>query len=385
MSAHAVLSASAAKRWLNCTAAPLIEAEMPDSSSTYAAEGTLAHSLAELKARKKFTKLSPKAYAAELKKIKADPLWQPEMESTTDTYLTCLTERAMTYAEIPHIALEVKVDYSEFAPEGFGTADCIMIGGDTLSVIDYKHGQGVPVSVEDNPQMKLYALGALNQYRIFYGDTIQRIHLMIVQPRIDNVSEWALSRSDLEAWGNAVVKPAAAEAMSGNGKFCEGDWCRFCRAKAQCRLRSDTQTALEDFKFALPPLLTNAEIGEILFRAQRLQSWVNDLEEYALNARLRGEDIPGWKLVEGRSLRQFSDNDTALTAIINAGTPKEMIYDYKPKTLAQIEKLLGAKTFGQVAGEYIIKPQGKPTLVPDSDKREPYSGAVADFQNIINE
>lgn len=382
MSEHSPLSASSSKRWLNCTASPLIEAEMPDSSSTYAAEGTLAHSLAELKARKKFAKLSPKTYTAELKKIKADPLWQPEMEANTDTYLTCLTERAMTYAEIPHVALEVRVDYSEFAPEGFGTADCIMIGGDTISVIDYKHGQGVPVSAEDNSQMKLYALGALNQYRIFYGDTIQRVHLMIVQPRIDNTSEWEISRTDLEAWGNEVVKPAATEAMSGNGKFCEGDWCRFCRAKAQCRLRAETQTALEDFKFALPPLLKNAEIGEILHRAQRLQTWVNDLEEYALNARLRGEDIPGWKLVEGRSLRQFSDSDEALTAIINAGTPKEMVYDYKPKTLAQIEKLLGAKTFGEVAGSYIIKPPGKPTLVPESDKREPYSGAAADFAEV---
>lgn len=365
MRAHAVLSASAAKRWLNCTAAPLLEADLPDSGSTYAAEGTLAHAVAELKARKKFTPMSTRKYNSELKKLKADELWQPEMDTHTDTYLSRLVECAQTYTELPHVALEVKVDYSEYAPEGFGTADCIMLGGDTISVIDFKYGQGVPVSAEENPQMMLYALGALNQYRMFYGDQIQRVHLMIVQPRIDNVSEWEISRAELETWGREVVRPAADEAMSGNGKFAEGDWCRFCKAKAQCRLRSETNTALEDFKFVLPPLLSNAEVGDILIRAQRLKQWVTDLEDYALKACLAGEEIPGWKLVEGRSIRQFSDIDEALTAIIDAGTPKEMLYDYKPKTLAQIEKLIGSKAFETVAGSYVIKPPGKPTLVPD--------------------
>ncbi|MEG0778491.1 MAG: DUF2800 domain-containing protein [Oscillospiraceae bacterium] len=386
MSEHAVLSASAAERWLHCTAAPLIEAGMPDAGSSYAAEGTLAHSVAELKARKKFTIMGVRAYNAALKKLKADELWQAEMDVHTDTYLSRLTERAMCYAELPHVALEVRVDYSEYAENGFGTADCVMLGGDTLSVIDFKYGQSPNgrVSAENNSQMMLYALGALNNYKMFYGDTIKHVHLEIIQPRLDNISEWELSREELENWGNDTVKPAAAEAMSGEGKFCEGSWCHFCRAKAKCRLRAETNTALEDFKFAVSPTLSNTEIGEILIRAQRLKAWVSDLEDYALAACLKGEVVPGWKLVEGRSLRQFNDTETALSAIISAGTPKEMLYDYKPKTLAQIEKLMGVKPFCEVAGEYVIKPPGKPTLVPETDRREAYSGAAADFAGITN-
>lgn len=382
---HALLSASSASRWLNCTAAPRLEETMAESDSTYAAEGTLAHSVAELKARKKFTVMTNKAYNAELKKYKQHELWQPEMDTHTDTYVNYLAEQAQEFPERPHIALESRVDYSHIAPEGFGTADAIMLGDDMLCVNDFKYGKGVPVSAENNSQMKLYALGALKVYAPIYGDAIQRIRMTIIQPRLDSISAFEISRAELEQWGADVVKPAAEVAYNGNGVYREGDWCRFCRARSVCRARSNASTALEDFAFAMPPTLSNAEVGEILFRAQRLKAWVTDLEDYALSAALKGEDIPGWKLVEGRSNRQFSDADAALTALMDAGTPKEILYEYKPKTLAQIEKLIGAKVFSETAGSFVIKPAGKPALVVEDDPRPTYSSAAADFAGVVSQ
>jgi hypothetical protein len=377
---HALLSASAAERWLHCTAAPRLEETLPDTGSEYAAEGTLAHKLAELKARKKFTTMKPSAYKKALEAIKADPRYQQEMDGHTDTYVNFLTEQAQEFKERPFIALEVRVDYSHVAPEGFGTADCIMIGGDTLCVNDFKYGKGVPKAAEENPQMMLYALGALNVYGMFYGDSIKRIRLSIIQPRLDSISTWELTREQLETWG-AGIRPIAEKAFNG-GEFCEGEWCRFCRARHTCRVRAHTQTALEDFAFALPPALSNAEVGDILARAQRLRQWVSDLEEYALSAVLKGETVDGWKAVEGRSTRQFSDADAAIAALIGAGTPKEILYEYRPLTLAQMEKTIGAKAFEAAAGSYVIKPPGKPTLVPESDKRPAYNSAAADFVGV---
>jgi hypothetical protein len=380
---HSILPASSSKRWMNCTASTKLEENLPDKTSEFAAEGTLAHSVAELKARKKFTLMKPSAYNAELKKLKADPLWQAEMDTHTDTYVNFLVEQAQEFPSHPCVALEVRVDYSAYAPTGFGTADCIMVGGDTIRVNDFKYGKGIPVSSESNSQMMLYALGALNKYAPIYGDSIKRIFVSIIQPRLDSISTWETTREALEQWGRDEVMPAAEAALNGTGEFAEGEWCRFCRAKATCKARSNANTALEDFAFALSPTLSNAEIGEILLRAQRLKSWVSDLEEYALSAVLAGEDVPGWKAVEGRSNRQFTDTDAALTALINAGTPKEMLYKYEPITLTAIEKLLGAKAFDATAGAFIIKPPGKPTLVTEKDKRPAYSSAASDFAGVM--
>jgi hypothetical protein len=380
---HALLSASSAARWIACTPSARLEEPMPDKGSTYAAEGTLAHAVAELKARKKFTPMSTRSFNSEMKKLKEAEGYQEEMQGHTDFYVDYLAAQAMNFPSMPCVAMEVRVDYSEYAPEGFGTSDCIVIGGDTLQVVDFKYGKGEPVSAEENPQMMCYALGALAKYAPIYGDAIKRIRMAIIQPRLDSISEWELPRMALELWGEEILKPAAQKAWAGEGECVEGDHCRFCRAKAVCRARANRNTALEDFAFALPPTLSNKEVGEILIRAQRLKAWVSDLEEYALGACLKGEEVPGWKLVEGRSLRQFSDADAALTAIINAGTPQEMLYDYKPKTLAQVEKLLGAKAFEEAAGSYVIKPPGKPTLVPLEDKRPAYSPAAADFAGVV--
>lgn len=388
---HALLSPSAADRWMNCTPAPRLEAELPESTSGYAEEGRLAHSVSELLARKKFTVMTPRTYTSKLKKLKTDPLWQDEMLTTATAYTEHLTENAMKFDHAPYVALEVKVDISDIVPEAFGTCDCVMIGGNELIITDYKHGKGVPVSAHENPQMMLYALGALKLYRPIYGDVIQSVTIYIDQPRLDSYSSYTLSVDELLAWGENTVKPKATIAHMGLGEFVPGDWCRFCRAKAKCRARANAHTALEDFKSAVPigavnpnetpppPILTNEEVGILLERGETLVEWYNSLKEYALSTCLDGGTIPGWKAVEGRSTRAWVDQDKALETILNAGHPRELVYDTVPKTLAQLEKMIGAGPFGEIVGGLITKPPGKPALAPKNDKRPPYSGAAADF------
>lgn len=405
MSAHALLSPSAASRWLNCTPAPRLEADLPDSASTYAAEGTLAHSVCELLARKKFTIVKPSAHNTALKKLKKNALWDDEMLTAAATYVENLLERYMSFPNKPCIAFEVKVDITDYVPEAFGTCDCAMIGGEELIITDYKHGKGVPVSPQNNPQMMLYALGALKLYRPIYGDAIKRVSMYIDQPRLDSYSGHTMTVDELLAWGEITVKPKAALAHMGMGDFVPGDWCRFCRAKAQCRARAGAHTALEDFKDALlptaenaaqaeqdgmggipaPPLLTDKEVGDLLKRGEALVEWYNSLKEYALGSLLNGKPIPGWKAVEGRSSREWSDQDKALEAILTAGHPRELVYDTVPKTLAQLEKIIGKGPFAELAGAYIIKPPGKPALAVESDKRPVYSSAAADFGVVQNE
>lgn len=395
---HALLSASSASRWLMCTASPRFEAQFPETTSEYAEEGRLAHSLCELKVLKKFTtSIKPSAYKTRLNKLKKEPLYTEEMDRTSDLYIEHLTEKAMGYNSPPLVNAEVKVDFSEYVPDGFGTCDCIMIGGDMLDITDYKHGKGVPVSAEGNPQMRLYALGALKKYEPFYGGMIQRVRMTIDQPRIQSeLSSETITVDELKAWGE-TIKPIAQMAFSGFGEFKPGDHCRFCRGKAQCRARADANTALEDFKDCLlpttknveqaqqnaganaPAMLTHDEIGELLVRGQNLVQWYKDLEEYALNALLNGEEIAGWKVVAGRSNRTFSDQEAALAAVIAAGYDESLVYERKPKTLTGLEELMGKKDFAEKIGQFVVKPLGKPTLAPMSDKREPYSTAAADF------
>lgn len=404
--AHALLSASSAHRWLKCTAAPLFEQNFPNGTSEYAEEGTLAHSVCELYARKKFTAMSTRKFNSELKKLREQPLFSEEMIRTAETYVEYLTEKAMGYTSMPHVALEVRVDLSEYIPEGFGTCDCVMIGDDTLHITDYKHGKGVPVSALDNPQMRFYALGALKLYRPIFGDTIKKVSMGICQPRLsDTASEDALTVEDLLAWGDNV-KPIAQEAHDGPGTFCPGDHCRFCRGKAQCRARAEQNSAFADFKdcvpagkipleqaslpvearavLGLPPILTDAEIGELLIKAESLVQWYKDLQSYATEALLAGKEIPGWKIVAGKSNRAFKDTDAAIKAVIALGYDEALLYERKPKTLTEIESLLGKKKFAEALADHVTKPLGKPTLAPASDKREPYNTAAADFAGVAN-
>lgn len=393
---HALLSASSASRWLTCTAAPRFEEQFPENTSSYAEEGRLAHAICELKVIKHFTTaITPRTFTTRLNKLKKDPLYNPEMDKTSDLYLEHLTERAMQFDAKPNVAAEVRVDFVDYVLEGFGTCDCIMIGGDTLSIIDYKHGKGVPVSAENNPQMRLYALGALKRYKSVYGGRIQKICMTIDQPRIqDEPSSETITVEELLAWGERI-KPIAAKAYMGLGTFCPGEHCRFCRGKAKCRARADQNTALEEFKDCVPqntektPLfgqsaLTDEEVGDLLIRGKELVKWYGDLEEYALATILKGGTIPGWKAVAGRSNRTFTDTDAALNAAMAAGYDKSILYDLKPKTLSELEKLMGKTEFADKLGSFVVKPLGKPTLAPLTDKREAYNPAAADFAEVAN-
>lgn len=389
---HAVLSASSSSRWLICTAAPRFEEQFPETTSEYAEEGRLAHSICELKVLKKFTaSISQKAYTTRLNKLKKEPLYSSEMDKTSDLYIEHLTERAMQFTATPYVAAEVRVDYSDYAPDGFGTCDCTMIGGDTLIITDYKHGKGVPVSAENNSQMKLYALGALKKYKAIYGDTIKRVVMVIEQLRLsDEPSVWETTVSELAHWGESI-RPIAEKAYSGTGEFVPGEHCRFCRGKAQCRARADINTALEEFKNCVPEekaqpgdnVLTDSEIGDLLIRGAELVKWYKDLEEYALSALLSGKEIQGWKAVAGRSNRTFTDQDAALAAVIAAGYDEALVYERKAKTLTELEKLMGKAEFAEKIGQFVIKPVGKPTLAPISDKREAYNPAASDFAGVV--
>ncbi len=395
---HALCSASSSERWLHCTAAPRYEAQFPDKgSSPFAMEGTVAHAVCELAAQYNFNEITKREFNSQVKKLRENEYFNEEMLKTAEFYAQYLYEKAMRFEKKPYTTQEVKVDFSDYVPEGFGTCDSVMIGGDTLCITDYKHGKGVQVSAEGNSQMRLYALGALKRYSFLYPD-ITKVSMAIVQPRItEDVSEECITVEELKAWGEEI-KPLAQKAYSGTGDFQPGSWCRFCKGKAQCKARAENYSALEDFKDAVPVgklqgsaltayvlngdtdgVLSDAEVADLLVRGAELVSWYNDLKEYALDAILSGKEIPGWKVVAGRSMRAFVDADKALETIKAAGWDEAMLYERKPKTLAELEKMIGKKPFAEIVGDQIEKPMGKPTLVDQSDKREPYSSAAADF------
>ena len=384
MSGHAILSPSSASRWIHCPPSARINAEAPRTDTVYTREGTLAHAVCELKARKYFLGLGPRKYAAEMKKFRADELWQDEMDGYTDDYLDALKDIAAGYLAPPHTALEVKVDFSEYVPEGFGTADCLMIGnvegidGDTLHVVDFKYGKGVAVEAQENPQMMLYALGALEEYAPIYD--IFTVRMTIVQPRVKREPEtWQIEARDLLRWADAVVRPAAALAVKGEGEFAEGEWCRFCAIRGSCRARAGANLQAARMDFREPPELTDEEVAQALTLGQRLKQWLSDLEDYALGACLDGREIPGWKAVEGRSVRAWTDVDAAFAAAKAAGVPEEMLYERRPVTLAALEKIMGKKAFAAALGGCVATPPGKPALVREDDRRKAITrGTTAD-------
>lgn len=366
--AHALLSASGAHKWLHCTPGPRLEELLPETTSEYAEEGRLAHEIGELKLRKAFIEpMATRTYNSRLKKLQENSLYQDEMLRHTDTYLDYISNAIHEFAFKPYVAVEKKLNYSTYVPEGFGTGDCIIIGGNTLRVIDLKYGKGVPVSAENNPQMLLYALGAVTEYSILYA--IERVIVTIVQPRLDNISEFEISVTDLLAWGESI-KPVAQKAYKGEGEFLPGEHCQFCRARATCRARTEAMLTLEEFHQMTPPLISNEEVGQILERAKKLASWVEKLQDYALNECINGNSIPGWKAVHGRSTRTFINQDLAFEVLKANGTEEAMLYERKPLSITGIETLIGKKRFKELLFEYVNTPPGKPTLAPETDKRE---------------
>lgn len=365
---HAFLSASGAHRWMHCTPSAMLEKQFPDNAGSYAAEGTLAHSLAELKLRKQFEIMKLSDYKQQLAAIQADELYQPEMDGYTDTYVDYIRSLCMAFPAMPYVVIEKRLDFSHIVPDGFGTGDCVILYGDTLHICDLKYGKGVAVSAGNNPQLRLYALGAIHEYSLLYD--IKEVQMHIIQPRLDNISTDTLTADALRQWGDSV-KPLAEQAANGTGNYHAGDWCRFCRAKAQCRARAVQM--LEIGEKRKNALLSDAEIGEILTAAQSLQSWVKSLEDYAEKQLIAGKEIPGWKLVEGRSNRTITDTDAAFHVLGQSGYDEALLYERKPLNLTALEKLCGKKHLTELIGDYIVKPPGKPTVVPAADKRRPYA------------
>lgn len=380
MGAHALLSPSAAHRWINCTAAPRLEASVPDTGSSYAAEGTLAHAYCALKL-KEFLGLPTDGELAEIAELK-DQYHTGEMDEYTDTYKTIVLEKfnaARTLTKDAQLLIETRLDFREYIPDAFGTADAIIIADGTMEVIDFKYGKGVKVDAYKNPQMMIYALGAYDRFNFEYS--INRVRMTIIQPRIDNLSEYQLAVSELMAWTDEVLVPKANEAYAGNGPQVPGEWCKFCKVKSQCRAL--TQMCTEAIKTD-PKLVSTEELAnDILPVLDTVKTWLTGVEEYALQQALSGVQLPGWKIVEGRSIRKIVNPDAAAVALNKAGYKTTEIY--KPqemRTITELEKLCGKKQFAAICGEYIEKPQGKPTLAPESDKRPAMNPAADDFKDI---
>lgn len=386
---HAKLSPSSAKRWINCPASVLLSKDVPGKTSAYAEAGRLAHSIAELKARKQFMALSKRSYNSQLKKLQEDPQYTAEMDGYTDLYVETLEQHAMSFSASPFIALETSVPIGAYTGEkkadgsnATGTADCIQIAEGVLWVTDYKNGAGVPVDAHENPQMMIYALGALSLYWIVYGGSIHTVKMTIVQPALHSVSDWEIARDNLISWGQTTLTPAAVKAASADpGEPCPGDWCEkaFCPIRNTCRARRDKMLAVEAFGKKLPPLLTDTEVGEALTRGADLVAWYNSLKEYALQACLDGKDIPGYKAVAGRSAREWDDMDKAFADLMQRGVDEAMLWERKPVTAPALEKALGKKTFADTAADHVVMHPGKPTLVPESDSRPAYNAAEAAF------
>ncbi len=377
--AHSLLGGSNAHRWLTCTPGARLEEQFPDTTSEAAKEGTLAHELCELKLRNYFytVDFGKTKYTRAVNKLKKEPLWQEEMNGYTDEYLDYVKSAAMKFASIPYVAIEKKLDFGAYVPDSFGTADCILIGCGVLHVIDFKYGKGVPVSAEGNPQLALYALGAYEAYKFLYP--VQTIRMSIVQPRLsDGLSEWECSLDELLAFGG-YVKEKAELAMKGEGEFVPSEKaCRFCRARAKCRARAAANVKLvfsPDYG-KLPPLISNEEVGTYLKQGKDVEKWLSDLQDYALKECLAGKEVPGWKAVEGRGSRDWTDMDAAFAVLQDKGIPEEILWERKPLTLAQVEKTIGKKDFETMVGSMVVKNPGKPALVEESDKRPAITNKV---------
>lgn len=375
---HALLSASSAHRWMGCTPSARLEQEFADQESEAAAEGSAAHALAEHKLRKALKLRSRKPVS----KYDSD-----EMDDYTTGYVEFVME-ALAEAKLncpdPQVLIEQKLDFSCYVPDGFGTGDCLIVASPRLHVIDFKYGLGVLVDAYQNPQMMLYALGALRIFDCLYD--ITEVAMTIYQPRRENVSTWTISVDELREWAETTLKPKADLAFKGEGEYTPGSWCQFCRAAVKCRARAEAKLELARFEFAQPPLLTDEEIEEILGKLDDLTKWANEIVAYAQDAAINhGKEWSGFKLVESRTNRKYTDEDAVAHAAAAAGYHD--IYRKSLIPITEMEKLMGKKTFAEVLGGLVVKPKGKPTLVPASDRRPAITttGAKQDFTDYKGE
>jgi hypothetical protein len=368
--AHATLSASSANRWIHCPPSARLSELYEDRGSDFAAEGTDAHALCEYKLLK--------ALGREAEDPTENLTWfNEEMSDCAEGYAAYVmeqVEKAKQTCADPVVLVEQRVDFSRWVESGFGTADCIIIADGTLQICDYKHGRGVEVSAEENPQMMCYALGALELFDCLYD--IDCVSMTIYQPRRSNISTYEMAKDDLYRWADEVLKPTAELAFAGDGNFLCGEWCTFCKAKNDCRARAEANLELARYEFKLPPLLTDADIEDILGKLDNFVSWATDIKEYALQQAISGKEWSGWKLVEGRSNRKYTNESAAASAVERAGFDP---YERKVLGITAMQKLLGKSRFEELLAGYIEKPAGKPTLVPESDKRPAMSTAKNDF------
>lgn len=375
MAEHAVLSASGSHRWLNCTPSARLELEFENTGSEAAREGTAAHALCEHKLKRALHMRSRRPVS---------DYDSDEMEECTDAYAEFVMEQYETAKQVcddPVVLIEQRLDFSCYVPDGFGTGDCLIISDDRLHIIDFKYGMGVLVEAEDNPQMKLYALGALAVYDALYD--IREVSMTIFQPRRENVSTWTIPVEDLKAWAENELKPRAKAAYDGEGEYLPGEWCTFCRAAVRCRARAEEKLKLAQTEFRMPPLLTDAEIEEILAVLPDLTKWANEITAYALDAALNhGKEWNGFKVVEGRSVRKYRDEAAVAEAAKEAGYKD--IYRQSLIPLTEMQRLMGKDRFEEILGGLITKAPGRPTLVPISDKRPAMnvSNAINDFNEI---
>lgn len=385
MTDHALLSASSAARWMNCPGSVHMASLFPESNSSAAREGTLAHALAEMRIAGSEPNEAFKAEVAEFyAKHKDTPgsfdeMWR-ELDPYVD-YVNALHQRTLKADPSAIILTEQRVDFSEYVPGGFGTADVVIIGADSVTIIDLKYGKGVPVSAIGNPQIRLYAIGAVEAFDLVYD--FSKVRMVIYQPRLDKVTEEVLTVEELTAWALFEAKPAALAAVSENPTYHPGDWCssHFCPGAGVCKARADYALALERHSGKDPALMTDEELSDALSRAEVLQKWVKELSKYALSEALEGHAIPGWKVVEGRSNRAFTDEAKVVEAAINAGYARALLYKSSLIGITDMERLMGRKNFASVLGGLVTKPAGAPKLAPESDARP----ALTSKQNIRNE
>lgn len=367
---HAVLSASSAARWIACPPSARLNAEKSDTPSEYAIQGTDAHALCEYKLQKALGRKArdPTKHLAS---------YDSEMEGCAEAYCQFVMELVGQFraeSKDTMVSVEQRVDFSEFVPDGFGTADTLIISGKIVCIVDYKHGKGIEVSADRNPQMMCYALGCIQMFDGLYD--IDEVRMVIFQPRLANISEFNISKADLLAWAADTLVPAAKLAHAGEGEFCAGAHCQFCRIKATCRKRAEHNLELARYDFEMPPTLEDAEVEAVLAKADTLVAWVSDIKEYALQRAIQGKQWTDWKLVEGRSNRKYTDDAAVAKTVKEAGYEP---YEQKLLGITAMTSLLGKSKFEELLGGFVIKPQGKPTLAPMSDKRPVINTAAEDF------
>lgn len=378
MTTHAKLSPSSAERWIACPPSVKLSERFPDTTTSYAEEGTTAHLVAEITIRRALGLLTEQEAATRMEEAELSLYYTKDMPGNLEPYIEYVVSHA---TDADFVGLEERLDIGEWVPDGYGTSDAVIIKGDLLEVVDLKYGQGVPVPATGNPQFRLYGLGAVNEWLMLYP--FSRVRCTVIQPRLDSISSEELKVPELLDWAERVLKPAALLAEKGEGEYRSGDHCRWCKAKAVCRRRAEDNMALARYEFAEPALLTNEDIADVLSAAGELKAWVSDVEAYALDQALNhGASFHGYKLVEGRSLRQLTDEDSAVRILLENGVAEDALYTRSLVGIPAMEKLVGKRRLAELLKDHIIKPQGKPTLVRDTDKRPALNSTEAAAQDF---